>query len=419
VVARGRLKMLDVEAIRRDFPILGRTVRNGKRLIYLDNAATSQKPRAVIEALKHYYEHYNANVHRGVHTLAEEATDAYEAARAKVARFINAPDPRSVVFVRNTTEAINLVAYAYARRELKAEDEILLSVMEHHSNLVPWQLVARETGAQLKFLDITEDHRLDLSELDRLLTRRTRLVAVTLMSNVLGTIVPVKEIARAAHDVGAVVVVDAAQAAPHLPLDVQDLDADFLAFSGHKMCGPTGIGALYGKLELLERMGPFMGGGSMIRDVHLTYSEWNEVPWKFEAGTPNIADAVAFGVAVDYLQGLGMANVRAHEKELLAYALKRVAEIEGLEVYGPKDPEVQGGIISFNYPGVHPHDVGTVLDSEGVAIRAGHHCAKPLMRRLGVVATARASFYIYNTKAEVDAFIEALARVKEIFSHVS
>lgn len=410
--------MLDVEAVRRDFPILQRTVRNGKRLVYLDNAATSQKPRAVIEALKHYYEYYNANVHRGVHTLAEEATEAYEGARAKVAKFINAPSPSSVVFVRNTTEAINLVAYAYARRELKPGDEILLSIMEHHSNLVPWQLVAQETGAELRFLDITQDYRLDLSQLDRLLSRRTRVVALTLMSNVLGTINPIKEVARAAHEVGAVMVVDAAQAAPHMPIDVQALDADFLALSGHKMCAPTGIGALYGKPELLERMGPFLGGGSMIRDVHLTYAEWNEVPWKFEAGTPNIGDAVALGVAVDYLQGLGMENVRRHEKELLAYALRRLAEVEGLEIYGPKDPEVQGGIISFNYLGVHPHDVGTVLDSEGVAIRAGHHCAKPLMRRLGVVATARASFYIYNTKAEVDAFIEALAKVREIFSRV-
>ncbi len=409
--------MLDVEAVRRDFPILQRTVR-GKRLVYLDNAATSQKPRAVIEALKHYYEYYNANVHRGVHTLAEEATEAYEGARAKVAKFINAPSPSSVVFVRNTTEAINLVAYAYARRELKPGDEILLSIMEHHSNLVPWQLVAQETGAELRFLDITQDYRLDLSQLDRLLSRRTRVVALTLMSNVLGTINPIKEVARAAHEVGAVMVVDAAQAAPHMPIDVQDLDADFLALSGHKMCAPTGIGALYGKLELLERMGPFLGGGSMIRDVHLTYAEWNEVPWKFEAGTPNIGDAVALGVAVDYLLDLGMENVRRHEKELLAYALRRLAEVEGLEIYGPKDPEVQGGIISFNYLGVHPHDVGTVLDSEGVAIRAGHHCAKPLMRRLGVVATARASFYIYNTKAEVDAFIEALAKVREIFSRV-
>ncbi|MER3398699.1 MAG: cysteine desulfurase [Chloroflexota bacterium] len=409
---------MDVEAVRRDFPILQRTVRNGKRLVYLDNAATSQKPRAVIEALKHYYEYYNANVHRGVHTLAEEATEAYEGARAKVAKFINAPSPSSVVFVRNTTEAINLVAYAYARRELKPGDEILLSIMEHHSNLVPWQLVAQETGAELRFLDITQDYRLDLSQLDRLLSRRTRVVALTLMSNVLGTINPIKEVARAAHEVGAVMVVDAAQAAPHMPIDVQALDADFLALSGHKMCAPTGIGALYGKPELLERMGPFLGGGSMIRDVHLTYAEWNEVPWKFEAGTPNIGDAVALGVAVDYLQGLGMENVRRHEKELLAYALRRLAEVEGLEIYGPKDPEVQGGIISFNYLGVHPHDVGTVLDSEGVAIRAGHHCAKPLMRRLGVVATARASFYIYNTKAEVDAFIEALAKVREIFSRV-
>ena len=406
--------MIDVKKIRQDFPILSRQV-HGKPLVYLDNAATTQKPRAVIDALVAYYTRSNANIHRGIHALAEEATAAYEAAREETARFIHAPSERAIVFTRNATEAINLFAHAWGRTHLQPGDQILLSEMEHHSNLVPWQLLAQATGAALAFLKITDDGRLRLEELDALLTPRTKLVSITQMSNVLGTINPIAEIAARAHGAGALVVVDAAQSAPHLPLDVQQLRCDALAFSSHKMLGPTGVGVLYAREDLLESMEPLLGGGEMITDVQLTWATWNEIPWKFEAGTPNIADVIAFGEALRYLEHVGMEAIRAHEQELVAYALARLREIDGITLYGPADTAGRGGIVSFNLEGLHPHDVGTVLDAEGVAIRAGHHCAKPLMRRLGVAATARASFYLYNTREEVDLLVEAVLAAQAFF----
>ena len=410
--------MFDVNRIRQDFPILNRKVHE-KALVYLDNAATSQKPRQVIDALVNYYSRYNANIHRGLHQLAEEATTAYEAVRGQTARFINAPSARSVVFTRNATEAINLIANAWGRAHLKKGDEILLTEMEHHSNLVPWQLIAGETGAILTFIKITDDGRLDLKSFDKLLSSRTKIVSLTLMSNVLGTINPVQQIAEAAHRKKALVVVDGAQGVPHLPVNVQELGCDVLAFSSHKMLGPTGVGVLWAKEELLESMPPFLGGGEMISDVQLTSSTWNEIPWKFEAGTPNIADVIAFGEALKYLERIGMDRVRAHEVELTAYALERLSTIKGITLYGPTDLAQRGGAVSFNLDGLHPHDVGQVLDAEGVAIRAGHHCAKPLMRRLDVAATARASFYLYNTKDEVDRLVEAIHTVQEFFSKKS
>ena len=408
------MQMLDIRRIRQDFPILNRKVHD-KPLVYLDNAATTQKPRQVIDALVNYYTRYNANIHRGLHVLAEEATAAYEAVREHTARFINARSSRSIVFTRNATEAINLFANAWGRSNLKPGDQILLTEMEHHSNLVPWQLIAKATGAKLAFIPITDDGLLDLKSLETLLGTRTKVVSVTLMSNVLGTINPIAQIAAAAHRHGALMVVDGAQGVPHLPVDVQQLGCDVLVCSAHKMLGPTGVGVLWAREDLLESMEPFLGGGEMISDVQLTSASWNEIPWKFEAGTPNIADVIAFGEALTYLERIGMANVRAHEMELTAYALKRLGEIEGLTLYGPADVTQRGAAIAFNLNGLHPHDVGTVLYAEGVAIRAGHHCAKPLMRRLGVVATARASFYLYNTPEEVDRLVEALYRVKSFF----
>ena len=406
---------MNVAEIRKDFPILGREVR-GKRLVYLDNAATSQKPRCVIDAIREYYETYNANVHRAIHYLGEYATAAYEEVRAKVARFINAPSERTIVWVRNTTEAINLVAYAWGRKFVGEGDEIVTSVMEHHSNLVPWQQLAKARGARLRFFRMTPDGKLDLSDLDQLFNERTKLVAITHASNVLGTINPVAEIARKAHEVGAVVLVDGAQSAPHLPVDVQALDCDFFAFSAHKMCGPMGVGVLYGKEELLEAMDPFLFGGEMIGSVSLEESTWNEIPWKFEAGTPNVADVIGFGAAIDYLQSIGMEAIQAHERELVAYAMDALEELDGMVIYGPRDE--RAGLIAFNYREIHPHDLSTILDQEGVAIRAGHHCAEPLARWLDVPATARASFYIYNTREDVDALVRALLRAKEFFSHV-
>ena len=411
--------MVDVKRIRHDFPILSRTVHHGKPLVYLDNAATTQKPRQVIEALGNYYSRYNANIHRGLHALSEEATAAYEAVRGQTARFLSAPSSRSIIFTRNATESLNLVAQAWGRANLRAGDQILLTEMEHHSNLVPWQLIAQETGAQLRFLQVTDDGRLDLSGLATLLTTRTKVVAVMLMSNVLGTINPVAQIAEAAHRQGAIVVVDGAQAVPHLPVDVQQLGCDFLACSAHKMLGPTGVGVLYGREELLEAMPPFLGGGEMIADVQLTSSTWNELPWKFEAGTPNIADVIAFGEALTYLTRVGMEAGRAHEMDWAAYALKRLSTIDGLTLYGPNDVAERGAAVAFNLHGLHPHDVGTALDAEGIAIRAGHHCAKPLMRRLGVVATARVSGYLYNTREEIDRLVEALHAVKAFFGNAT
>jgi cysteine desulfurase / selenocysteine lyase len=407
--------MFDVEAVRKDFPILERKV-HGKPLVYLDNAATTQKPHQVIDALVHYYEYYNANIHRGLHTLAEEATDAYEGARVKVSNFIKSPyGPDSIVFLRNTTEAINLVANAWGRQFLEQGDEVLISVAEHHSNLIPWQLIAREKGAFLRYVDIDEEGSLRLDQLEEMIGPRTKVVALAHASNVLG-INPIRDIAEKAHRFGAVVLVDGAQSVPHMPVDVEELDCDFLAFSGHKMCGPTGAGVLYARPELLEVMSPFLGGGSMISRVMQDESTWAEGPHKFEAGTPDIADVIALGAAVDYLEALGMENVREHEKALTAYAMKRLGELPGLVIYGPMDPELRIGVISFNLGDVHPHDLSQILDQYGVAIRAGHHCAQPLMRRLDCVATARASFYIYNTFAEVDALVAALEEAQRFFA---
>ncbi|MBI3996917.1 MAG: cysteine desulfurase [Candidatus Omnitrophica bacterium] len=406
----------DVKRIRADFPILHRRVHD-KPLVYLDNAATTQKPRQVIDALVNYYSRYNANIHRGIHALAEEATAAYEAVREHTARFLHAPSSRSIVFTRNTTESINLFASAWGRAHLKSGDQILLSEMEHHSNLVPWQLLAKATGATLAFIKMADEGLLKLEELDRLLTPRTKLVAVTQMSNVLGTINPVQEMTRRAHERGALVLIDAAQSVPHLPVDVQQIGCDALAFSSHKMLGPTGVGVLYAREALLESMEPFLGGGEMITDVQLTSSTWNEIPWKFEAGTPNIADVIAFGEALTYLERIGMSAIQAHERELTTYAIQRLREVTGLTIYGPTRAAVErGGAVAFNLEGLHPHDVGTVLDAEGVAVRAGHHCAKPLMRRLGVVATVRASVYLYNTREEIDRLVEAIHAVQAFFS---
>jgi len=407
---------LDAKRIRQDFPVLERTVHD-KPLIYLDNAATSQKPRSVIQALIDYYEGYNSNVHRGVHTLSMEATERYEEARANIARFINAPTPQCLIFVRNTTEAINLVANTWARDTIHPGDEILLTEMEHHSNLIPWQKVAKDRGAELKFIPLTEEHTLDLSRLDQLITPRTKLVSMTHMSNVLGTINPVKQIAQVAHDVGAVVLIDGAQSIPHLPTDMQDLNCDMLAFSGHKMLGPTGIGVLYVKPEILEQMDVFLLGGEMVKEVWYDRASWNDLPMRFEAGTPNIADTIALGAAVDYLRALGMENVRQHEEQLTRYALDALKEIEEVQVYGPPDISIRGGIVSFYSSEVHPHDLGTALDNLGIAIRAGHHCAMPLMRKLGVPATARASFYVYNSEEEIDMLVDGLRQALRYFGH--
>ncbi len=406
--------VLDVETVRKDFPIFQRTVR-GKRLIYLDSAATSQKPQCVIDAEREFYEQYNANVHRGAYLIAEEATAAYESAREKVAKFINAPNKDCIVFTRGTTEAINLVAYSWGLANLREGDEILLTEMEHHSNIVPWQLIAERIGAKIKVVPITDDGLLDMDAFERLLTERVKIVAVTHVSNVLGTINPVHEICRKAHEVGAMVLVDGAQAAPHLPVDVQAIGCDFYALSGHKMCGPTGVGALYGRKELLEAMPPFLGGGEMIRTVTFEQTTFNDVPYKFEAGTPPIAQAVGLGVAVDYLTKIGIERIRAHEVELVTYALERLREIDDITIYGAAPPEQRGGVIAFNIGNIHPHDLATFLDAHGICIRAGHHCAQPLMRRLNVAATARASFYLYNTPDEIDALVEALQQAMRFF----
>ena len=405
---------LDVESLRKDFPIFEMQV-HGKPLIYLDSAATSQRPRQVVDRIVRFYETENANVHRGVYELSERATNAYEGARAACARFIGARDPRTIIFTKGATEGINLVRFTWARANVKEGDEILVTQMEHHSNLIPWQLLAQEVGAKLRSLPVDDEGLLRIDLLGEYITDRTKVVAVSLMSNVLGTINPVRKIADAAHAVGARIVVDAAQAAPHIPIDVNELDVDFLAYSSHKMLGPTGAGALYGRLDLLEAMPPFMGGGEMIREVFDDHATWAEVPHKFEAGTPNIAQAVGMGAAVEYLEGLGIENVRAHEKEMVGYAIEKL-EGAGAVVYGPKDVAIRGGVASFNLDGVHPHDMATILDQEGLCIRAGHHCAQPLMRVLGVPATARASFYVYNTPDEIDALVEALDKAKGWFA---
>jgi cysteine desulfurase/selenocysteine lyase len=406
--------VLDVEAIRRDFPILEREV-NGHPLVYLDSAATSQKPRQVIDAVSDFYANHNANAHRGIYALGEEATEAFEGARTKLASFFGASDPRTIVFTRGTTESMNLVAQGWGRKFLRDGDEVLLTDMEHHSNIVPWQLTAQVTGAVLRYVPLTDDGQLDLSDLGSLLTERTKILAVTGMSNALGTITPLGQLIEAAHAVGAVVAVDAAQLAPHHEISVRELDCDFLAFSGHKMLGPTASGGLYGKAELLDAMDPMFGGGEMINEVFHDRSTWKPIPYKFEAGTMQIAQQVGLGAAVDYLEALGMENVRAHEEEIARYALDRLLSV-GATVYGPKDAAIRGGAVSFWYRDVHPHDLATILNEEGVAIRAGHHCAQLVMRRFGTPATARASFYVYNTKDEVDVFVTALAKAERIFA---
>jgi cysteine desulfurase/selenocysteine lyase len=398
-----------------DFPILARPTSRGKRLVYLDSAATSQKPQAVIDSLVEYYSQYNANIHRGVYEIAALATDAFEAARAKLATFINA-EPAETIWTRNTTESINLVAYSWASQNLKPGDAILTSELEHHSNLVPWQLVAQRTGAELRFIPVDERGRLVLDDLDRLLDG-CKLLAITHVSNSLGTIVPLEQIIPRAHAAGAIVLIDGAQGAPHLPVDVKALDADFYAFSGHKMLGPTGIGVLYGKRALLEAMPPFLAGGDMIHKVEYAATTFNELPWKFEAGTSNIADAIGLGVAAEYLGAIGLDWVRAHERRLTAYALDRLAEFEprGLAIYGPRDPALISGAISFNFADIHAHDLASILDVEGVCVRAGHHCTMPLMNKMGWAATARASFYVYNTEADVDALVEGLEKAAAVF----
>jgi cysteine desulfurase/selenocysteine lyase len=407
----------DQDAIRRDFPVLRREV-NGHTLVYLDSAATSQKPVQVIAELTRYYRDYNANIHRGVHTLSQEATAAYEGVRARVAAFIGASDGDEIVFTRNTTESINLVAHAYGRAFLAPDDEVVISELEHHSNIVPWQLLRDERGIVLRYIPMRADGTLDLDAARRIIGPRTRLLAITQMSNALGTIVPVAELAALAHAQGAVVLVDGAQSVPHLATNVRALGADFLAFSAHKMLGPTGVGVLWGRRELLEAMPPFLGGGDMILTVSMERSTWNAVPHKFEAGTPNIADVIAFGAALDYIEALGMDAVQRHERELLEVAIDRLATVPLITLYGPADLLQRGGVVSFGLEGIHPHDIGQVLDSYGVAIRAGHHCAQPVMQHLGIAATARASFYLYNTAAEVDALVAAVREAARFFGGV-
>ena len=406
--------MIDITKIRSDFPILSRLV-NGVPLVYLDNAATSHKPASVIKSLVDYYENYNSNVHRGVHTLSMEATDSVENARSKIARFINAREPESIIWTRNTTESINIVARSWASQHLGPGDEIVTTRMEHHSNLVPWQQVARETGATIRFLEMTDDGSLDLSKVDSVISTKTKLLTLVHMSNSLGTINPVKELCAKARSVGATVLIDGAQSVPHMPVDVQDLDCDFLAFSGHKMLGPTGIGVLYAKQHLQAQMEPFLTGGEMVLQVSYEKATWNDLPMRFEAGTPNIADAIGLGAAVDYLENIGMDHVRSHEMDITRYALNSFNEIEELEVFGPLDHKVRGGVISFHSSDVHAHDFGTVLDQRGIAIRTGHHCTMPLMHTLDVAATARAGFYIYNTEEEVDLLVNAVKEALRYF----
>lgn len=406
--------VVELETCRKDFPILTREIRPGKRLVYLDSTATTQKPTSVIETMDAYYQHTNANIHRGVHTLAEEATAQYEEARQKIADFINAPHKREVVFTRNTTESINLVAYTWGRAFLNQGDVVILSEMEHHSNLVPWHMLAAEKELRLEFIPVTDSGLLDLVEYERLLELKPRLLAVTHMSNVLGTINPLKGMIAKAHAAGAVVLVDGAQSVPHFPVDVQDLGADFLAFSGHKMLGPTGIGILYGKSELLEKMPPFLGGGDMIKKVMLRSFIANDIPYKFEAGTPAIAEVIGYGAAIDYLNRVGIDNIARHEREITTYAMEKMAQIEGLGIFGPR-AEDKGGVVSFTFGGIHPHDVAAVLDSEGIAVRAGHHCAMPLHQRFNLPATTRASFYLYSTFEDVDLLVRGLEKVQETF----
>jgi cysteine desulfurase / selenocysteine lyase len=408
---------MNIHDIRRQFPILDQEV-NGKPLVYLDSSATSQKPIQVIETVEKYYKEINSNVHRGVHTLGTRATDAYEGAREKVRKFINAKSTQEVIFTRGTTTSLNTVAASYAAANLNPGDEIVITYMEHHSNIIPWQQVAKRTGAVLKYIPLQEDGTISLEDVKATVTANTRVVSVMQVSNVLGVINPVKEIAKIAHENGAIMVVDGAQSAPHMKIDVQDLDCDFLAFSGHKMCAPTGIGVLYGKKHLLEKMEPIEFGGEMIDFVHLQESTWKELPWKFEAGTPIIAGAIGLGAAIDFLNEIGLDNIAEHEHKLAAYAVEKMSSVPGMTIYGPLDSAKRAGLVTFNISDVHPHDVATVLDAEGIAVRAGHHCAQPLMKWLKASATARASFYLYNTEDDIDKLVEGLVKTKEYFSDV-
>ncbi len=405
---------MTIKAIREQFPILNQEV-NGHPLVYLDSAATSQKPISVIESMEAYYKQHNSNVHRGVHTLGTRATDQYEGARDKVKNFIHASSTEEIIFTRGTTTSLNTVAYGYARHVLQEGDEIVLTEMEHHSNIIPWQQAAKYTGAKLKYIPMEADGTITLDAVRSTVSENTKMVAVTHVSNVLGTINPIKEIAQIAHENGAVIVVDGAQSVPHMQVDMQDLDCDFYAFSGHKMCGPTGVGVLYGKKALLEEMEPVEFGGEMIDFVGLYDSTWKELPWKFEGGTPIIAGAIGLGAAIDFLSDFGMDNILEHEQQIAQYAQEKLSEIDGLTIFGPKE---RGGLVTFNIEGVHPHDTATVLDAEGIAVRAGHHCAQPLMKWLDVTATARASFYLYNDESDVDRLVEGIQRAKEYFGDV-
>jgi cysteine desulfurase/selenocysteine lyase len=405
----------EIAKIRSDFPILSRVMQPGIPLVYLDSAATSQKPIRVIEAMDRYYRLNNANIHRAIYTLAVESTNLYEEARSRVAECIHADHPREIVFTRNATEAINLVAYTWGRKFLRKNDVLLLSEMEHHSNLVPWQILANETGVIIRFIPITPEGELDLDVLDQLLLQEPKLIAITHMSNVLGTINPIREIIQKAHRAGAKVLIDGAQSVPHMDVNVKELDADFMVISSHKMCGPTGIGALYGKEKHLNEMPPFMGGGEMIRKVDWTYFEANDIPYKFEAGTPAIAEAVGWGEAIEYLKGIGMDAIHQHEQSIAAYALDRLREIPGIQILGP-DSGKRGGIVAFSMENIHPHDIAQILDSSGIAVRAGHHCAMPLHQKVGLSATTRASFYLYSLYEDVDALIAGLWKVKQLFS---
>ncbi|MHA6143257.1 cysteine desulfurase SufS [Bacillus subtilis] len=405
---------MNITDIREQFPILHQQV-NGHDLVYLDSAATSQKPRAVIETLDKYYNQYNSNVHRGVHTLGTRATDGYEGAREKVRKFINAKSMAEIIFTKGTTTSLNMVALSYARANLEPGDEVVITYMEHHANIIPWQQAVKATGATLKYVPLQEDGTISLEDVRETVTSNTKIVAVSHVSNVLGTVNPIKEMAKIAHDNGAVIVVDGAQSTPHMKIDVQDLDCDFFALSSHKMCGPTGVGVLYGKKALLENMEPAEFGGEMIDFVGLYESTWKELPWKFEAGTPIIAGAIGLGAAIDFLEEIGLDEISRHEHKLAAYALERFRQLDGVTVYGPEE---RAGLVTFNLDDVHPHDVATVLDAEGIAVRAGHHCAQPLMKWLDVTATARASFYLYNTEEEIDKLVEALQKTKEYFTNV-
>ncbi len=407
---------LSTEKIRKDFPILERTVRDNKPLIYLDNASTTQKPNQVIDAINDYYKNHNANIHRAVYALAEEATEAYEATRDKVAKFLNIPNREEIIFVRGTTEAINLVAYAWGRTHVKEGDIIVTTEYEHHSNIVPWQLLVKEKGAKLEYICMDDDGQLILDQLDKYLaTGKVKLVTFSLMSNVLGTISDAEKIISKCKEAGVLTLIDGAQAVPHMKVNLEKLGCDFFAFSGHKMLGPTGVGVLWVRKNVLETMNPFHGGGDMIREVHKYETTWNDLPYKFEAGTPNIADVIGFGAAIDYITNLGVENIREHEIELTKYALEKMSKIKGMTIYGTKDISKRGGVISFNFHDVHPHDVAQILDEEGIALRSGHHCAQVLMERLDVAATSRASFYIYNTKEDVDALVNSLEKVARLF----